>query len=66
MDTDPPLTVDFIFYRVGKGKNKGDLDNHIKILKSTRMGAMKDPNDSTICGSDHFSIVSEFVIHPLK
>ena len=33
MDTDPPLTVDFIFYRVGK-KDKGDTEKHIKIVKS--------------------------------
>jgi endonuclease/exonuclease/phosphatase family metal-dependent hydrolase len=33
MDTDPPLTVDFIFYKVGKNF-KGDSEKHIKIVKS--------------------------------
>lgn len=42
MDTDPPLTVDFIFFRVGKNF-KGDMEKHIKIVKSSRMGEMKAP-----------------------
>ena len=42
MDTDPPLTVDFIFYRVGKTV-KSDIEKHIKIVKSSRMGEMKAP-----------------------
>ena len=65
MDTDPPLAVDFIFYRVGITA-KGDIEKHIKIVKSQRMGEMKAPTDPTLCGSDHFSILSDFVIHPLK
>jgi hypothetical protein len=42
MDTDPPLTVDFIFYRVGKTV-KSDIEKQIKIVKSSRMGEMKAP-----------------------
>ena len=29
MDTDPPLTVDFIFYRLGKG---GNPEGHVEVL----------------------------------
>jgi hypothetical protein len=43
MDTDPPLTVDFIFYRVGKGEQ--DPEKHVKVVNSARMGAVADPND---------------------
>ena len=60
MDTDPPLTVDFIFYRVGKGVHK--KEKHIEVISSQRMGGTVDPKDSTIYGSDHYSVVSNFII----
>jgi len=52
MDTDPPETYDFIFYK-GEG---------IKVISSKRMGENHEPGDSTLYGSDHFPIVSEFEI----
>jgi len=63
MDIDPALTVDFIFYRVGNGKE--DPSRHVKVVSSKRMGDKRDSNDPTIMGSDHFPIVSEFEIYPL-
>jgi endonuclease/exonuclease/phosphatase family metal-dependent hydrolase len=65
MDTDPALVCDFIFYRVGKGEYES-TDKHIKVVNSMRMGDQPDKNDPTIYGSDHFSIVSQFVILPLQ
>ena len=64
MDTDPPLTVDFIFYRVGKTTASKETDQHIKLLSSERMGDKCLPSDPTIYGSDHYPIVSEFEIYP--
>ncbi len=64
MDTDPPLTVDFVFYRVGLGKTESL--KHIKPIKSHKMAARCDPNDPTIHGSDHFPIVTEFEIYPIQ
>jgi endonuclease/exonuclease/phosphatase (EEP) superfamily protein YafD len=61
MDTDPPMTLDYIFYRVGHGS---DTDTHIKVLGSKRMGDRKDENDPTILGSDHFPIATDFEIYP--
>lgn len=58
MDTDPALTVDFIFFRIGtSGK-------HIKVLSSVRLGEKPHPEDPTIYGSDHYPIVTEFEIFP--
>jgi hypothetical protein len=62
MDTDPAITVDFIFVRVGKSTTKVNPGHHIKLLESKRMGDKEHPSDPTIKGSDHFSIVSEFDI----
>ena len=63
MDRDPPLTVDFIFYRVGK---EGiDPAKHIKPFLSRRMAERHHPEDPTIHGSDHFPIVTDFEIYPL-
>lgn len=65
MDTDPAICVDFIFYRVGHGNAK-DVFSPIKVVNSTRMGDRHLPTDPTIYGSDHFPIVTEFEIHPLR
>lgn len=52
MDTDPAGTFDFIFY---KGNLKG-----VRVISCERMGASTEDHDSTIYGSDHFSLVAEF------
>ena len=65
MDRDPPLTVDFIFYRVGKDIQT-DPSKHIKPTHSKKMAEKHHPEDPTIHGSDHFPIVTEFEIYPLQ
>jgi hypothetical protein len=65
MDTDPPLTVDFIFYRVGTD-GSSDPSKHIKPIISKRMAEKHHPQDPTIHGSDHFPIVTDFEIFPLQ
>ena len=52
MDTDPPATLDFIWL-------KGDK---VKVAKSERMGGRPDEADNTIYGSDHFPLVTDFII----
>eukprot|EP00347_Sterkiella_histriomuscorum_P010723 403375169 len=52
MDTDPPGTLDYIFYK-GRG---------IQPVTSQVMGQKCDEKDSTIYGSDHMPIVTDFVI----
>lgn len=64
MDTDPALTVDFIFYRVGLDGSV-DPSKHIRPTFSKRMAEKHHPKDPTIHGSDHFPIVSDFEIYPL-
>lgn len=64
MDTDPALTLDFIFFRVSKD-GKEDPSRHVKVISSKMMGDRRNENDPTIRGSDHFPIVSEFEIYPL-
>ena len=64
MDRDPPLTVDFIFYRVGKDIQT-DPSKHIRPTNSKRMAEKHHPGDPTIHGSDHFPIITDFEIHPL-
>jgi hypothetical protein len=65
MDTDPPLTVDFIFFRVGHGK-VDDAKKHLNVISSQRMGEKESDTDPTIKGSDHFPIVTEFEILPVS
>jgi len=52
MDTDPPMCLDYIFY-------KGD---GIKIEKVIKTGDQPDPSDPTIYGSDHMALVADFDI----
>ena len=52
MDTDPPGTLDFIWYR-GRG---------VKVLDVQKMGDKHDLKDPTIYGSDHYPLVAEFEI----
>jgi hypothetical protein len=55
MDTDPAETFDFIWFK-GSG---------VTVHSSQRMGGRHAPDDATIYGSDHFSLVSEFEISTL-
>jgi hypothetical protein len=50
MDTDPPMTLDYIFFK-GEG---------VTVVGCERMGGDADEKDKTIYGSDHFSMVAEF------
>ena len=54
MDTDPPGTFDYIFYK-GRGINP--------VLSEIR-GDQPSENDKTIYGSDHMAVVTEFNISP--
>ncbi|CDW74273.1 UNKNOWN [Stylonychia lemnae] len=54
MDTDPPGTFDYIFYK-GRG---------IRPIKSVIKGDQPSENDQTIYGSDHMAVVTEFIIQP--
>lgn len=56
MDTDPPCTVDYIFYRPGKGM----APDAVKLKYAKVMGDAHDPEDHTIYGSDHLPLVAEF------
>jgi endonuclease/exonuclease/phosphatase (EEP) superfamily protein YafD len=58
MDTDPPCTVDYIFYRLGKGM---PVDS-VQLKYAKVMGDSHDPADHTIYGSDHYPLVAEFEI----
>ncbi len=52
MDTDPPMCLDYIFF-------KGD---GVKVHKATRLADKPDDKDPTIYGSDHLAISVDFEI----
>jgi mRNA deadenylase 3'-5' endonuclease subunit Ccr4 len=57
MDSDPPSTVDYIFYREGKGTSSKLA---VRLVHAKLMGHSHLPQDHTIFGSDHFPLVAEF------
>jgi hypothetical protein len=72
IDTDPPCTVDYIFYRPGhqnhassSATSAGLQVPRIRLTMANVMGHSHDPKDSTLYGSDHFPLVAEFEISPL-
>lgn len=54
MDTDPPCTVDYIFYREGTSP--------VRLAFARVMGDEHLAGDHTIYGSDHLPVVAEFEI----
>lgn len=63
MDNDPPCTVDYIFYRMGRISNPSVSDTilpRVRLTNAKIMGDRHDPNDLTLYGSDHYPLVAEF------
>ena len=58
MDTDPPCTVDYIFYRSGKS-NTATIPQ-VRLTFAKVMGDEHAPGDNTLYGSDHYPLVAEF------
>jgi len=67
-DTDPPCTVDYIFYRPGKQHMESSATSaavelpRISLTYAKLMGDRHDPEDNTLYGSDHYPLVAEFEI----
>ena len=58
MDTDPPCTVDYIFYR--NGQSGEQVVPRVRLTMARVMGEKHEIGDDTLYGSDHYPLIADF------